>query len=571
MKVRRIPPVGISIDEIRHLLAEAERRPLTKEEVDQLLNVALSYFHLGEVLADKSATLAKLRHLLFGSTSEKTSELLGKADAAQPEAATSSDVSTDGSTTPVAGAESDNANDQADADKPTSKGHGRNGAKDYVGATRTQVAHATLRAGDRCPECKKGKLYKMAEPKVIVRVTGGPPLQAHVWEIERLRCNLCSEIFIAKTPNGVEGDEKYDATAASMIGLLRYGSGLPFNRMERLQGDLGVPLPVSTQWDLVAAGAKALEPAFQELVRQAAQGEVMHNDDTSMEILALRAWLRDRPVDEDDGRTGIFTSGIVARVGEQKIVLFFTGPQHAGENLTKLLQGRAQGSPPPIQMCDGLSRNLPKQFAVMLSNCLVHGRRQFVNIIDNFPAECRHVLEALREVYHHEANAKKQAMSPAQRLLHHQEHSGPIMAALKQWLQAQLNERQTEPNSGLGKAINYLLKRWEPLTLFLRAPGAPLDNNLCERALKQAIVHRKNSLFYKTENGAHVGDVFMSLIHTAQMCGANPFDYLTAIQRRADDVARDPAAWMPWNYAAALAIGVASASPTSAADCPSGS
>jgi transposase len=552
VKVRPIPTVEIGIDEIRRLLEDAERRPLTKDEIEQLLNVALSYFHLGEVLADKGATIAKLRKLLFGSTSEKTSAVLGTSDAAQPETmATSSEAPNDGSTT-------------IDADKPPSKGHGRHGAKDYVGATRTQVAHDTLRAGERCPECKKGKLYKLAEPKVIVRVTGGPPLQAHVWEIERLRCNLCSEIFTAKTPSGVEGDEKYDATAASMIGLLRYGSGLPFNRLEGLQEDLGVPLPASTQWDLVEACAKALEPAFEELVRQAAQGEVLHNDDTSMEILALRAWLRDRPVDEDDGRTGIFTSGIVARVGERKLVLFFTGPQHAGENLTKLLQSRAQGSPPPIQMCDGLSRNLPKQFAVVLSNCLVHGRRQFVNIIDNFPMECRHVLEALREVYHNDAAAKKETMSPAQRLLHHQTHSGPVMAALEQWSKAQIDERKTEPNSGLGKAINYLLKRWDALTLFLRVPGAPLDNNLCERALKQAIVHRKNSLFYKTENGAHVGDVFMSLIHTAQLCGANPFDYLTAIQRRADDVAKNPADWMPWNYEAALVSGVASAMPASA-------
>jgi hypothetical protein len=138
------------------------------------------------------------------------------------------------------------------------------------------------------------------------------------------------------------------------------------------------------------------------------------------------------------------------------------------------------------------------------------------------------------------------------------------MAALEQWSKAQIDERKTEPNSGLGKAINYLLKRWDALTLFLRVPGAPLDNNLCERALKQAIVHRKNSLFYKTENGAHVGDVFMSLIHTAQLCGANPFDYLTAIQRRADDVAKNPADWMPWNYEAALVSGVASAMPASA-------
>jgi transposase len=63
-----------------------------------------------------------------------------------------------------------------------------------------------------------------------------------------------------------------------------------------------------------------------------------------------------------------------------------------------------------------------------------------------------------------------------------------------------------------------MLKHWEKLTLFLRHPGPPLDNNICERALKKAILHRKNALFYKTVNGAHVGDVFMSLIYTCELC-----------------------------------------------------
>ena len=72
------------------------------------------------------------------------------------------------------------------------------------------------------------------------------------------------------------------------------------------------------------------------------------------------------------------------------------------------------------------------------------------------------------------------------------------------WLEAQLAERKTEPNSGLGKAISYLLHHWTPLTLFLRQSGAPIDNNIVERAFKKAILNRKNALFYKTLNGAGV-------------------------------------------------------------------
>jgi hypothetical protein len=126
------------------------------------------------------------------------------------------------------------------------------------------------------------------------------------------------------------------------------------------------------------------------------------------------------------------------------------------------------------------------------------------------------------------------------------------MEQLHDWLRRRLDEKLTEPNSALGGAISYMLRHWEKLTLFLRQAGAPLDNNVCERALKNAILHRKNALFYKTQNGVCVGDLFMSLIHTYQLNEANPFEYLTQLQRHADAVAASPELWMPWNYRAAL-------------------
>jgi hypothetical protein len=139
-------------------------------------------------------------------------------------------------------------------------------------------------------------------------------------------------------------------------------------------------------------------------------------------------------------------------------------------------------------------------------------------------------------------------MSPEERLRFHQEHSQPLMDKLYGWLETQLAERKAEPNSGLGKAITYLLRHWKGLTLFLRQAGAPVDNNICERALKRAVLHRKNALFYRTLNGAQVGDLFMSLIHTCQLCGVNSFDYLTELQRHARELATNAAEWMPWNY-----------------------
>jgi hypothetical protein len=139
-------------------------------------------------------------------------------------------------------------------------------------------------------------------------------------------------------------------------------------------------------------------------------------------------------------------------------------------------------------------------------------------------------------------------MTSDERLQLHQERSTPVMEALHAWLELQLAERRTEPNSGLGQAIGYLLRHWLPLTLFLRQAGAPMDNNIVERALKRAVLHRKNALYYRSLNGAQVGDLFMSLIHTCQLCGANSFDYLIQLQRHAMELAAHPAEWMPWSY-----------------------
>jgi hypothetical protein len=207
-------------------------------------------------------------------------------------------------------------------------------------------------------------------------------------------------------------------------------------------------------------------------------------------------------------------------------------------------------------MCDALSRNVPRLAAgteILLANCLAHGRRQFTDVAENFPRECRYVLEMLGQVYGHDAEARERGLTPDERLRLHQDHSAPIMDALHVWLELQLAERRTEPNSGLGQAISYLLRHWLPLTLFLRQAGAPLDNNIVERALKRAVLHRKNALFYRTLNGAQVGDLFMALIHTSQLCGANSFDYLIELQRHARELAACPAEWMPWNYRDTLA------------------
>jgi transposase len=371
-----------------------------------------------------------------------------------------------------------------------------------LGARHIDVPHPHLQHGDSCPACANGKVYRQREPGVLIRLVGQAPIAAKVYALEKLLCHLCGELFTADPPSGV-GWEKYDATTGAMIALLKYGSGMPVYRLERLQASAHIPLPASTQWDTVADTAGRIRPALDELMRQAAQGDILHTDDTSMTVLDLRPG-SPRGDPEDDvspDRTGVFTSGIVSTRDGHRVALFVTGRRHAGENLARVLAARTADLGAPTQMCDALSRNLPKPLAVIVGHCLAHARRHVVEVTPNFPAECRHTLETLWEVYRYDAEPR--GLSPDARLTFHQTQSGPLMDRLPACLTAQIDGRRIEPNSGIGHVIAYLLKYWAPLTLFLRQPGAPLENNLCERGLKQAIRHRKNALFYKTTNGLH--------------------------------------------------------------------
>jgi len=544
----------VDSSQLEEVLRRAETA-LDEKDATLIRRLFESYLYVADLVEDRNTTIRRLRQLFFGKRSEKTKAVVAEhIKSAQSDAVAVPAGAASESVTNVT-----HSQEADEVSRPSvGPGHGRNGADAYRGGERVAVPHPSLRPGDACPACGQGTVYTKV-PGVLVRITGQPPLTARIYELQKLRCHLCGEVFTAPAP-AEAGERKYAATAGSMIALLKYGSGLPFNRLEGLQGYLEIPLPASTQWDIVRAVAANLAPAFTELIRQAAQGEVLHNDDTTVKILALMGERgrqnalasADQEVNNAEERTGLFTSGVVALRDGQRVALFFSGRRHAGENLAAVLKHRAQELPPPIQMCDALSRNLPGELQTILGHCLAHARRQFVDVYDRFPAECGHLLEALALVYHNDAVARERQLSPEARLQFHQETSQPTMQQLHDWLTRQLEEKRTEPNSALGSAMGYMLRHWEKLTLFLRQAGAPLDNNLCERALKKAILHRKNALFYKTQSGAYVGDLFMSLIYTCQLNDVNPFDYLTQLQEHADALAAGPQLWMPWNYRTAL-------------------
>jgi transposase len=546
--------VELHMKDLEETLRRIEANQATAKDHEAIRTLSVSYVRLLEMLKDKNTKIDRLRKLLFGVSTEKTDAVLGNTN----EPATSSSSAED------EGSESADEPAPEEHSKPPPKGHGCNGADAYHGAETIPISHESLQPGDCCPDCENGTLYETNRPGVLIRIVGQAPVEAKVYKLQKLRCNLCGKLFTAAVPEGI-GKDKYDATVPVMIALLKYGSGLPFNRLAGLQGHLGIPLPASTQWDIIHDNAKTITPVYEELIRQAAQGDVLHNDDTTAKILELmsqrakQAALAEETVPSSpkkpaSERRGMFTSGIVSLCEGRHIALFFTGRQHAGENLKDVLTQRAGSLKTPLQMCDALSRNTPAELETIVANCLAHSRRQFVDVVDNFPSECRHVLEALKVIYKNDAVARKQNLSSEARLEFHQAKSGQVMKELQTWLTNQLDQKRVEPNSGLGQAMTYMLKHWEKLTRFLQEPGAPLDNNICERALKKAILHRKNALFYKTTNGAHVGDLHMSLIHTCELCGINPFDYLTELQRHADELTANPQEWMPWNYQRTLAM-----------------
>jgi transposase len=428
-------------------------------------------------------------------------------------------------------------------------GHGRRSASDYPGAERVLCQDPPRQPGDRCA-CG-GRLYPTRMPAVFLRFTGQPLVGATCYEQTVLRCSACQQRFPAPLPEGVPA-EKYDATADVAIVMAKYAAGLPFHRLAQMQEAYGVPLPASVQWERAEAVADALLPVYLYLRTLAAQVGVLIGDDTRVQILSCYQENQQRAAVGQ--RHGLHTTGIVAQSpnpSQPSIVLYVSGRQHAGENMGELLKLRPAEQNPPLQVGDALAANWSHSSAVIPVKCLAHARRQFTDIEEMFPEECQYVREEFAAVYRYESQTT--GMTPEQRLAHHQLHSAPVLERLQNWISTQLEQRRVEPNSALGKALAYLQRHWEGLTQFLRLGNAPLDTNAVERALKRVVLHRKNALFFRTEQGSAVGDLLMSVIETCRANGIRAADYLVQVMKNARAVRDNPAEWLPWAYASQTA------------------
>ena len=541
--MKRPEEVTLSREEGEALLARLEANTLTAEDRRVLGKVLTFYFWLLFALREAKLSLKRLKGLVFGEKPKKRPP---------PESGGHTDGSGGSGTEPQGRREA--AGREPAEERPQRPGHGRQGADVYQAVTRVECRHEDLAVGERCPACGRGRLYRLPSG-IEMRLDGNALLSAVRYEVEKLRCSACGQVFTAPLPARA-GPEKYTARARAVLALARYYLGIPLYRLENFQALVGVPVPDATQWDQLEHVGNCAYPIFKCFETLAAQGEVIYQDDTPARVLALIEENRHAQKSEPAAaspRTGMFTTALIAQVGKRRICLYYTGRQHAGENLTRLLAKRDPQRGTPLVMSDALSSNTAEETPLIRCHCLAHGRRKFRELDEVFPAESAVVVDALKVVYEHEEAARAQQLSAEARLGYHQTYSAPIMAALKDWLERQSADRLVEPNSSLGKAIAYVLGHWATLTRFLQVPGAPLDNNSAERALKLCIRQRKNSLFYATEHSAYIASLLTSVIATCLQAGVNALEYLVAVQEHRQAVFAHPSAWLPWTYPAALA------------------
>jgi transposase len=432
------PSVTLSSAEAEALIARVHRSNLAPADAGVVEQVFRLYLWVAVAIQKTTFNMKQLRSLLFGpgrtpkeppesEASASSSDRLGQGEGG-------------GGPAPVDEAAFDSEAAVGEADPRPSesplkakgghrKGTGRLGAAAYIGAERTECRHEELAVGQICPVCGHGTLYELP-PGVEIRIDGHALLSAMHYELQKLRCSACGEIFTASLPPEA-GTEKYSARARAVLVVSRYYLGLPFYRLQGYQAMLGVPVPDSTQWDQIEKVGDCCYVVFEYLEFLAAQGELIHQDDTSVRIVtlikenqAIHAQAAAQGLSRPKERTGMFTTALVVKVGERTICLYYSGRRHAGENLEALLKQRQADQEPLLVMSDALSRNEVAAPWVIRCHCLAHGRRQFSDLEEMFPVECQVVLEVLKQVFDHDEEARDQQMSPSARLAYHQEVAG---------------------------------------------------------------------------------------------------------------------------------------------------
>lgn len=544
--------VELTPEEMSSLQERITKRQLCDKDYELLHQTLLFVNWLQSKLLHAKISLTKLRNLFGFPSNRERRALAASAGATNNEDGDGDDDGGGGG-----GGQNPDTNvpnnsiivgDPIISQEKSSHNNGRNPSNAYQSKETIMVTHTDYKVGDDCPLACGGKLYAV-NPGIIIKVNGQNSFCVTEYQLEKLRCALCGELFTASIPQAAWG-EKYDAKFKSNLVLQKYYNATPFYTLERYHGMLGLPLPDATQWKLVESVADSIAPIYDLLCYYIAQSKLLHYDDTWLRILSVIA----EGKKDQKNKRGCYTTGFVGRYEQYPIHLFMSGDVHAGNNLSTLLANRHKDLQPIQTMSDALAANISHGLKAVICHCLSHALRKFKEIAIYYEAECDVILKALNSAYHNQDIIQANKLNDIERLSYHQEHTLPILTKLHHWLCEQQEQHRIEPNSHLGTAVSYLLKHWPRLLQFCKVPGVPIDNNICEQLLKLAIRIRKTSYFHKTIHGAKVAAKLMSIIYTCRCHNVNPSDYLTKCQENHIAVRASPSSWLPWNYHENIAV-----------------
>jgi len=538
MKVKNIQTVNLNHTTAKTLFDDLTDNNLDVDQKKVLRGAVNLHIQLAEKLKDRSFKLKDIREM-FGVDLQNNIQKGNGSDQFGSTSSDNDDGNNGPSTTKDVG-KPDTVDIEGKSSKSSSKTGGRIPQQRYTGLTNIYLT-SKYTLGQRCLECELGNLNRYDE-MVLIRFDGN---LGNKVQVEQFRCGACQQIFTADYSQ--YGEDKYSTLFKSKVVVDKYWSGMPFKRSETYYDMVGCPIPDATLWDLTTSISSILEPVYEEIIKYASDSDVISTDDTQARILERIQELKY----SDDQRKGTFTTGFICTklaTGNPEVVLYMNGKNHMGENLAELLSLRSEPLSELTVMTDGLDSILPDLLDAVTCNCMSHGFRKFKDILSAFPTECHYIICELKKVFEFDATAKAFQMSPDSRLQYHQINSLPIMTGLKIWMQLQIDQNLVEPNSNLGKAIGYMLKRWVKLTRFCYVAGAPLDNNSVERMLKIAIRTRKNAMFYRTKSSARVAGIMMSVIETCRRNMINPIKYLTHLQDNVLAVIKNPKDYLPWKY-----------------------
>jgi transposase len=391
------------------------------------------------------------------------------------------------------------------------KGHG---PREQPQLPIVEVKHVLAESARGCPACG-GELMEMAgQQEVSEEITVVERqfvMVQHQREKYRCRCN--GAVVTAPGPRKLIPGGRYSAAFAVEVAVSKYLDHLPLERQSRMMEREGLVVSSQVLWDQIDALAVHLEASYQELAARVLSSPVIHADETHWRLMAKserkKYWV------------WCLSSEDTA---------FYRILDSRSKSAAKSLLGDYPG----IVIADGygayeaLARAGP---GFTLAHCWAHARRKFVEVEQHYPQPVREVLELIGSLYAVERKVPRAvggelpaeaASRLALRAQLREESSRPLVEAIRQWAMSQ----RPLPQSGLGKAIHYLLGLWPGLTRFLEDPRIPLDNNAVERALRGVVVGRKNHYGSRSRRGCEVAALFYTLMESAKLCRIEPKRYL---------------------------------------------